>query len=213
MHIRRTGKLVAGVIAAVAALSLMSLPASANTVAADITAGTLTLRNPSGGTIQAIDLANPGVDCPPAPSSTVTTTNGTAVTGTLASKSAVFINGQHFIITLTITLTGTYTGGPPTYGVSGTTTATAVAQRSSTSGTPCTPLAGSGTCTITASNISWSGTVSAADIHNLTTTETANIAGGNTAFNTVVTGTAANCGTLAALNNGSVIFTGVVISL
>jgi hypothetical protein len=209
MHIRRTGKFVTGVITAVAALAIMSLPAAANTANVDITSGSLALKNQLGTTIDTIDLGNPGPSCT-SPASTVTTTTGTSVTGTLRSHSAVEINGQDFIVQLTITLTGTYGGSAPTYSVSGTISASATIIRSTGSGS-CTALSGAGNCTVTASGIAFSGTVSAADIHNLVTTDSANVSGSSGPFTVSVTGSAANCGTLTAINNGSVALTSVVI--
>jgi hypothetical protein len=216
MSVHRRGKLVAGVIAAVAALAFVSLPAAAITVTT--TAGTLSLRTSAGVLIPpVINLAAPGASCG-ARVSTMTT-SGTysagAITTTLRSWSAVRVNGQDFVVDLAITLSGTYSAGPPFYilvSAPGVNQATASVVRSTGQG-QCMQLPGAGFCTITASTIAWTGTLFAANASALVPgDEASGVVGGTTALTTVVLGTAANCGTLTALNSGSITFAGVTIT-
>lgn len=209
MPTHRRGKLVIGALTALVALTLLSLPAAANTVNVTVTAGTLTLKNVGGGTIQSMTLV-PGPQCSGVVSTATTTGSSSSgtVSATLRAHAATTISGQHFVVTLTTALSGTYGGGPSAYPISGTGSATATIVRSTGAGS-CTPLGGAGTCTVTASNVTWAGTLNAGDASVLVPGDTVTgVNGGNTAFNTVVTGTAANCGTITALNNGSVSITG-----
>lgn len=169
--------------------------------------GTLTLKNLSGGTIQVIDLGAPAVECS-SPTGTVTT-SGNGTTATLTSHTAPTVAGQHFIWTETTTISAIYFGTLLTITV----VTTGTFRRSSTSSAACTPLPGSGNCTVQANNITTSGTTSSPTYPTLASGDTITMSGGNTAFNTVVTGTAANCGTLTALNNGSVTYTGEVLGV
>jgi len=211
MSIRRTTKLVTGVIAALATLSLLALPAAANTVPVNTAGGTLVLRNPGGAVLGAIPLA-PAPLCS-IPGSTVTTI-GNINTGTfnagLNYHSAVNIGGLPYIMTLAIGVTGTYGVAPPAYAINGTGSATAVFVRSTGPGS-CVPLGGFGNCTVSAANITWTGTLNAANAAALVIGDNGVLNGNNVAPNTTVAGGAANCGPVLIANHlGSNVFNGVV---
>jgi hypothetical protein len=209
MKNHRTGKLVAGVIAAVTVLSLMSLPAAANTVAVNTTGGNVTLINPGGGVVGNIPL--PALPMCTNPASTVTTVgniNFGTFTATLQYHRPVNIGGVNFIVILSIGLTGTYGVAPPNYAINGTGSATAIFVRSTGMGS-CIPLAGFGNCVMNAANIMWNGNLNAANAAVLGVGDNGNVNGANVAPNTTVVGGAANCGPLLALNNGSITLNGV----
>lgn len=214
MHIRRASTLATAIIAAVATVALLSLPAAANTVAVTITSGTLTLKTPAGAVIDDIDLASPGSACAGGVSSM--TTAGSPSTGTVGATlrwdDAVTVNGQSFVMNMTMTLSGTYVLPVGTYGVSGTGTATAVFVRSTGLGS-CTKSGGAGSCTVTAANIGWTGTLFAANAATLVAGDSASLAGGNAPPFTAVSGTATNCGTLTPLNGGSVVLSGLDLAV
>ena len=210
MPIRRT-KLVAGVIAALAALSLLSLPASANTVNVGTPGGNVILRNPGGAVLGNINLF-PGPPPCGAPVSTVTTV-GNINTGTFSANlqyhRPVAIGGLDFIMILTIGVTGTYGAAPPVYAINGPGSAAAIFVRSLGPGS-CVPLPGFGNCTVTVANIVWNGNLNAANASVLVAGDNGVLNGANLAGNTAVAGGAANCGpVLTAMNGGSNIFNGI----
>lgn len=213
MHTRRSTRLAAGAVALVIALALTPLPAAAVFVDVAVVSGTLTLKRPAGSVIDTVDLADPMTQCG-VTFSTVSTLghiNAGTISIDLRFDLAAEVNGQDFVVDLIVQLQGAYGSSPPTYAIGGGSlggSATMTAIRSTGSGS-CAPLSGAGFCTMTATFIGWTGTLSASDASNLLLGDTATLSGGNPAFATNVAGTATNCGTLAALNNGSIAFTNV----
>jgi hypothetical protein len=228
MRTRHLGKAVAGLVAAAATIGLLGLPASANSATGNITSGTLVVINADSTvlTTQTLGTGGTGVTC--VASSATLTMSGNASSGTWTatqtSVTGVQIGTQWFKSTLTITLApntfttwvGTYTGttGGGTLSGSGG-RATAVLERS-TAGAPCTPVAGP--CTITVSDISLTGTHTVDPTPTIAVGDTATVSGGTNVendlqFEVAVTGTAGNCGSLIAADDGAVDFSSVVITV
>jgi hypothetical protein len=203
MPTHRRGRLVTGAIATVVALVLLALPAAAGTANVTITSGALGLRTSGGSSIKTINLANPGTSCT-APAKTVTTT-GNDIAATIGLHFVLDVAPQFFAVSMTISMTGLWSGTAPTYNVAGGTSITATAFRTATA-TSCTPI--SAVCNISVANITWSGQVDSANINSLATTDEVLWAGTSPAFSAAVNGA---CGMLVAFDDGSVSFTGVTL--
>jgi hypothetical protein len=229
MRTRHLGKALAGLAAAAATIGLLGLPASANSATGNITAGTLTVINADSSVLTTQTLGTgtgTGVTCV-ASSATLTMSGGASTgtwTATQTSTTGVQIGSQWFTSVLTITFAsnttttwvGTYTGttGGGTLAGSGG-LATAVL-RKSTAGTPCTPVAGP--CTITVSGITVAGTHTVDPTPTIAVGDTATVSGGTNGegdlgFEVAVTGTASDCGSLIAADDGAVTFANVVIGV
>jgi hypothetical protein len=236
MRTRHLGKALVGLVAAAATIGLLGLPAFAHTVTATgvITSGTLTLYASDGTilTTQSLGTTGTGVTCV-ASSATLTMTdvphpNSTTGTwtATQTSTTGIQIGTQWFTSVLTITFapnttttwTGTYSGAtltatnttPGTGGI-----ATAVL-RKSTAGAPCTPVAGP--CTISVQDIEVTGTHTVNPPPEIAAGDSATVSGGTNSwgdfgFEVAVSGTAGDCGSLIAADDGAVTFANVVITV
>jgi hypothetical protein len=210
MRTRHLGQALVGLAATALTVGLLGLPAAAATGA--ITTGTLSLIGAEGQGIH--DFVFPPAT--PCTSSTASfTMSGTATSGTwvltIFRNSGENIGGQNFKVTLTMTLTGSYTGeeAPARTLTSGTATMVAI---KSTPTDACIPNTGAGNCPIQITDLIVSGT------HTVTSPPTVqsgaevyfngnNGAEGDLAFEVGVTGTLVNCGSLMGADDGAVVLT------
>jgi hypothetical protein len=229
MRTRHLGRALVGLVAAAATIGLLGLPGSAHTTASgtgNITSGTLTVINADGTTLttQTLGTTGTGVTCT-ASSASLTMTdpdhphdNVGTWTWVQTSSTGVQIGTQWFKSDLIIALvpntnttwSSNYTGSALTA-----TGGFAVATLTKSSATtPCTPLTTAGPCTIRVSNISVTGTHTVAAPPTILPGHSATVSGGTNTegdlgFEVAVTGTAGNCGSLIAANDGAVTFSTV----
>jgi hypothetical protein len=204
MRTRHLGRALVGVVAIAATIGLLGLPASANTASGTVTSGTLTLIGAEGDNVTTIDLTGAGA--------TVTMSGTCTWTIGLSSTKGHQIGTQWFRLDLTASFGGTCTSSTLT----GTTGSATLVFRKSTATTPLTPVTGFGPCTISVTDISVTGTHTVSPIPTIEVGDTFTFAGGTNVegdlgFEVARAGTATDCGSLIALDDGAVTFTNVTI--
>lgn len=212
-------KVLSGAAAGVATLAFLAAPALANQVNISTTDGTLSLYQSNLSHIGDVDLAGSSTECDPTVS-TATTTGDSAsgtIEATITSDSSVEVDGEYFRAEITTELKGTYVpAGPPgEYNIADNgnlleNQAVARLWKQTAEG-GCDQSGGA--CIITASGILWDGTLESADASNLQTGDTATVDGGNSIYQTNVTGDSPNCGKISSINNGYVDVIGAQIEV
>ena len=170
-----------------------------------VTAGTVTLYNADEEPIRSFELGEEQEDCA-APSTSASATSTGATTGTITatatSAQSSQISTTWFLVSLSASLSGTYTGNGSSITLTGTAT---VVFRPVTGAGSCT-VVGTSTCTMTLTSLTLSGYSSPASLPTLAGTTTI-FGGGNNPGDLLVSGT--NCGVLAAANNGYITISGL----
>jgi hypothetical protein len=206
METRHPSKVLVGLLVAGAAIGLLGLPASATTNDATVTSGTIDLLDAGNVFIDDLVLSELGTPCAPHDGEVGMT--GTTFTGSWSmafqSDVAVTISGTPFRVALMGVFAGTYVSTSTT----GSGDLAAVFRRTTGSGS-CTYLSTAGSCSVDATSITVTGT------HTVTTppliapgntfrVSGSNGSGGDFGFETDAGGTAADCGALIGLVDGSV---------
>jgi hypothetical protein len=227
----RLGRGVVGVVAALAAICLLSVPASANTKNLEFihldttsTPGTITVYNADDEEVTVVNVGSTATDlkCSTDPTTstaiTVTTTATTATQGTIlitfTNSCGSFTTGTptnqtRWCSYLSGTLTGTYTNGSST--VSSTYSSTSVDPPGITASLGKDTVGAHdchGTiaivCTIVVTDFSVAGIITNHSLPTLVNSDEATVFGGSPNGSSLVTGTATNCGLFIGANNGSV---------
>jgi hypothetical protein len=212
----RLGRGVVGLVAGLAAICLLSLPASANTKYLEFvnitgtTPGAITIFNEDGDAVVSIAIPGPaGLKCSTDPtfSTPIAATLAGATTGTIAitmnNRCNPFVaGGINWCSYHNVTMTGTYTA-TKTYS-----SASAINEvlRKNVTGTPhnCHNVNSGPWCNIVTTGISVSGIItSSAALPTLTNSDTITINGSSATGTVVVTGTPTTCGIFIAANGGS----------
>jgi hypothetical protein len=216
----RFGKGVIGLVAGLAAICLMSLPASANTATIEFihsttgTPGAITVINADGETVTSVPLGSTTTPTCSTSSTTVTVT----VTGTTPSAGgsisialsncSAFVQGTtRWCSTTTGTFTGAWTHGATsanTYTSTATSITVVLRKDSATAPTHNCHAVETGTCTLVVGPLTVNGPINSTTLPALAVSNTATANGSSDAETLTVTGTAANCGVFIGGNNGSV---------
>jgi hypothetical protein len=209
----RLGRGVVGLVAGLAAICLLSLPAAANTKnlawvnLTGTTPGNLTFYNADDEPVASIPL--PGLPC--STDSTTSTAISTTLTGsttgtisvTLTNSCSGFVSGtNNFCSYITATLTGTYTA-TKTYTSTSTGTVTVLLKKNTGTTLLCHSVTTT-VCTITLTGLAISGSfISNPVLPTLNNSNNITVAGGSPNGSVLVSGTAAACGVFIGANNGS----------
>jgi hypothetical protein len=221
----RFGKGVIGLVAGLAAICLLSLPASANTATIQFThsttgtPGTIDVYNADEEIVTSVPVGSTTTPtCSTGATGISVTTNGTLTTtsggGTISivftNNCSAFTTGTgtgatRWCSSMNGTFTGTWThvtGSAKTY-TSNAATLTVVLQKDAATAPThnCHSLL-PGTCTIVVGPITVSGLITSTTIPTLAVSDTATVAGGANLGDLTVVGTAANCGLFIGANNG-----------
>jgi hypothetical protein len=171
-----------------------------------VTAGTVTVYNADEEEIVSFALGEEQEECA-APSTSASATSTGATTGTISvtatSDQSSLISTTWYRVSLSASLSGSYTGNGTAISLSG--TATVVFRRVTGSGS-CT-VSGTGTCTLS-TPLTLTGAASPASLPTFAGTTTVLNAGG-TPGDVIVSGTATACGLLPFANNGFITISGL----
>jgi hypothetical protein len=212
----RIGKGAVGLVAGIAAICLLSLPASANTKNLDFvnltgtTPGNITVYNADDEAVTTVSLpGTAGLTCStnPTTSTAITATLTGTTTGTITivitNSCGAFVSGTNqFCSYLTATLSGTYTA-TKTYTSTSTGTVSVVLKKNTGTTHNCHSVTTT-QCTITLTGLTVSGLItSAGALPTLANSDTATVVGSSLTGSLLVSGTAAACGSFIGGNNGS----------
>jgi hypothetical protein len=212
-----------GLVAGLAALCLLSLPASANTATIDFihsttgTPGNISVYNADEEVVTSVPVGSTTtVTCSTGTTSGLsvtvggtTTSSGGSISISFNNRCSAFTTGAGTtLVRWCSTMTGTFTGSwvhnttsGKTYTSSGSITAVLKKDAAAAPTHNCHAVT-TGTCTITVGSISVNGIINSATIPTLAVSDTAGVAGGSAAGTSVVTGSATDCGVFIAANNG-----------
>jgi hypothetical protein len=217
MGSRHLSKALVTLAIAGVAVGLLGLPAAANKRFATINGGSLVLYDSANGIVDNVSLGG-GITCDPNIQSFMEMTSNGAPPTVGNWEMAVLwdfadnIAGTNFRIRMDARELGPYAG----VGLASTTGDFVNVFRRTTGVGSCTYTPGTGNCTVTATAISVTGThtVAATPTINVNDTMTVsghNGSGGDLGFEVSVTGTAADCGPLVALDDGAVEYTNLTL--
>jgi hypothetical protein len=210
----RLGKGVVGLVAGLAAICLLSLPASANTKNLEFvnvtgtTPGSIKVYNADEEEVASVALpGTAGLECSTDPTTSTAVavtlaTPGNTITIALNNSCGAFVSGTNqFCSYMTGTITGTYTTPSNTY--TSTSSITVVLRKNtSTTGHNCHTVTTT-FCTIVVTGFPVNGIITASGaLPTLTNSDTATVNGTSAAGSLLVTGTATTCGSFIAANNG-----------
>jgi hypothetical protein len=229
----RLGKVVAVLVAGLAAISLLSVPASANTAYLEFihidttsTPGNITVYNEDGDPVAVINVGSDGTGptCSTDPTTSspisVIVTHSTTSVRTITivitnSCSAFVVGGVQWCAYMTGTITGTWTNGTSTTSSTYTSASVdppvsggiTVVLRKNTSTTPNPPHNCHHTttafCTINVTGLAVNGIITTHNLPTLAVSDAATVVGGSGAGTVVVTGNATTCGLFIGANQGS----------
>jgi hypothetical protein len=212
----RLGRGVTGVVAGLAAICLLSLPAAANTATLTFvnvtgtTPGTITLLNADDDPAFNLPLPGPaGVSCSTGTTAVSTTLTGGGSSGdislTFTSNCSAFTLGTNqFCAFMSGSFTGTWLSNGSYTSTTGTTAITVLLRKNTGTTHNCHTVTTT-FCTVSVDGITLGGTITSANaLPTLADSDTATVTGSSGNGTLLVSGNATTCGLFIGANNGSV---------
>jgi hypothetical protein len=217
----RLGKGVVGLVAGLAAIGLLSLPAAANTATIQFinsstgTPGNVTIFNADEEAVASFPLpGTTGLSCSSGTNGISAALAGTATGGTITVTftnhcNAFVVSSIQYCSFMSGTLTGTYalTGTVKTYTSTNTSGITLLIRKNTGTTHNCHTTTTT-FCTVIVTGLSVSGIITSANpLPTLAVSDTATIGGGSSVGGLLVSGTATTCGVFIGFNNGFITMT------